>query len=92
MALKPISFRWKPIGPKLDLPTRIDGLSAQNVRASFPDATFGEFDAKPKADGDIDFPGSVDDRGVLAHVICACKTPTGATRNCEARIAALEAA
>lgn len=69
MRLAPINFRWKKIGAITNNDFKIDGLSAQNVKANFPMAAFGDFDTPPKEDGTMDFPGAVDDRAVLAHTI-----------------------
>lgn len=69
MQLAPINFAWKKINSITDNHIRVDGLSAQNVRSVFPEAAFGDFDTPPDANGNIMFPGSVDDRAILAHVI-----------------------
>ncbi len=70
MRLVPINFRWRKRGPLTNNDRKVDGLSAQNVRDSFPLATFGDFDTPLSEDGETpDFPGSVEDRGVMAHVI-----------------------
>lgn len=69
MRLKPINFKWRIMHAVTRNEKTMDGLSAQNVRDCFPDAAFGDFDTPPDADGRIAFPGSVDDRAVIAHVI-----------------------
>lgn len=69
MQIAPINFAWKKINGITNNTKRNDGLSAQNIRALFPDAAFGDFDTPPDENGNIMFPGSVDDRAVLAHVI-----------------------
>lgn len=69
MRLAPINFKWRKVGPITKNERRNDGLSAQNVRACFPLSAFGDFETPPKEDGTMEFPGAVDDRGVLAHTI-----------------------
>lgn len=73
MRLRPINFKWRIMHAITNNDKRMDGLSAQNVRDCFPDAAFGDFDTPPDADGRIAFPGSVDDRAIIAHLIVRVK-------------------
>jgi Chaperone of endosialidase/Collagen triple helix repeat (20 copies) len=90
LRLRPINFKWK----KTDLITNnditSDGLSAQNVKACFPQAAFGDFETPPDENGKIKFPGAVDDRGVLAHVIVQVQSLILENRELRKRIRALE--
>ncbi len=92
MQLKPITFRWKlNANVVTSNEKRVDGLSAQNVKRSFPQSTFGDFYTPPDETGNLKFPGGVDDRGVIAHIIVQVQKLIRENAALKGRIAALEA-